>query len=210
MSERLDPGPEDGRISRRSFLVGAGGVAMSGAIAGPAPAQAGAAQAASALEGEIELELEINGARQRLRCEPRTTLLSALRDRLDPPLTGTKLVCDRGNCGACTVLLDGQPVYSCLTLAVSAEGRSVRTVEGLSPDGRLSPVQKAMLRHDALMCGFCTPGFEMALTAALEANPRADEAEIRRACSGNLCRCGTYPQIFAAALEAGRELTGGR
>lgn len=216
------PGPvgEEGareRISRRSFLKGAGGVAASGVLASSvesaeaAKAQDATARGASgALEGELEVELLINGSKQKVAVEPRTTLLAALRDRCEPTLTGTKLVCDRGNCGACTVLVDGAPVYSCLMLAVSVAGRPIRTVEGLAVDGVLSPVQRAMLRHDALMCGFCTPGFEMSLTATLERNPGASLGEIRRGCAGNFCRCGTYPHIFEAALEAGREMHGGR
>jgi len=117
-------------------------------------------------------------------------------------LTGTKLVCDRGQCGACTVILDGRPAYACLLLAVDCRGHKVRTVEGLGEPGALSPLQDAFWKHDASMCGFCTPGFVMAIQACLERNPKATLDDIKAGCAGNTCRCGTQPQVFAAALEA--------
>jgi xanthine dehydrogenase YagT iron-sulfur-binding subunit len=203
-------------LSRRSFLKGAGGVlAASGLLKGePRAAEPGAAAAATdepeTLSGLVDIELEINGQRRQLSVEPRTTLLSALRTRLEPPLTGAKEVCDRGNCGACTVLVDGQPVYSCLQLAVDMVGRSIRTVEGLGTPEAMSPVQEAFCEHDALMCGYCTPGFVVATTACLEERPDADLQEVREALSGNLCRCGTYPHIFEAALASRGRVGGGR
>jgi xanthine dehydrogenase YagT iron-sulfur-binding subunit len=154
----------------------------------------------------VELELEINGAKQKVSVEPRTTLLNALRNHCTPPLTGAKVVCDRGSCGACTVHLDGQPVYSCMTLAADAVGRQVTTVEGLAKEGELTEVQRALCEHDGSMCGFCTPGFVMSITACLERKPGATLDEIKHACAGNLCRCGTYPHVFEAALAAGRAL----
>jgi len=198
-------------FSRRSFLKGAGGLAAGGAIGGAATAaqpSSAAARSASAprVSGEVEIELSLNGAAQKLKVEPRTTLLGALRDKLDPPLTGSKLVCDQGACGACTVLIDGRTRYACMTLALDAVGREIRTVEGLAPAGELSPVQQAFCEEDALMCGFCTPGFVVSVTACLEKNPAATEEEVRWACSGNLCRCGTYPHIFTAAAKAGRRM----
>src|SRR5262245_12181985 len=199
-------------FSRRSFLKGAGGVAAGGALGSAASAAAKPAPVRSAsaarVSGEVEIELSINGAVKKLKVEPRTTLLGALRDKLDPPLTGSKLVCDQGACGACTVLIDGRTRYACMTLALDAVGREIRTVEGLAPAGELSPVQQAFCEEDALMCGFCTPGFVMSVTACLEKNPAATEEEVRWACSGNLCRCGTYPHIFTAAAKAGRRLRG--
>jgi len=163
------------------------------------------------LSGEIEITLEINGEARKVKVEPRTTLLGALRDRCSPPLCGTKLVCDRGQCGACTVHVDGRPAYACLLLAADLRGRKIRTIEGLGGPGALSPLQESFWKHDASMCGFCTPGFVMAIQACLEKNPRADLAEIRVGCAGNACRCGTQPQIFAAALEAAAALgRGGR
>jgi aerobic-type carbon monoxide dehydrogenase small subunit (CoxS/CutS family) len=212
MSDTRERDRERDGYTRRSFLKGAGVAAGSFTLTGAAAAADEAEASADGpprLAGEIEVELSVNGAKQKVKCEPRTTLLGALRDRCDPPLTGTKLVCDHGSCGACTVLVDGEPVCSCLMLAVDARGREVRTVEGLAPDGELSPLQEAFVEHDALMCGFCTPGFVMSLTGCLEKDPGADLGRIRAACAGNVCRCGTYPHIFDAALAAGRRMRPG-
>lgn len=206
-TDRTDRSPD--QVSRRGFLKGAGGVAAAGGALGAA--QAWAARAApKRFAGPVEIELSINGEPRRVTVEPRTTLLSALRDRLEPALTGAKPVCEQGSCGACTVHVDGRPVYACMVLALDCVGAKVRTVEGLAAPGQLSPVQEAFVAQDALMCGFCTPGFVMSVTACLEKNPAASEAEIRKACAGNLCRCGTYPRVFEAALAAGRKLQGGR
>jgi aerobic-type carbon monoxide dehydrogenase small subunit (CoxS/CutS family) len=230
MSRATDPdrneeqGPESA-VSRRRFLRGAGEVAASGVLAQgllscrtsepafvaatPVDPVAGKIEdtgAAEVLEGEIDIELSINGAKQKVRVEPRTTLLNALRNHCSPPLTGTKLVCDRGNCGACTVIIDGKPAYACLQLAVDQRGRAIRTVEGLAKGDTLSPVQDAFCKHDALMCGFCTPGFIMSITSTLERNPRASLEEIKAGCAGNVCRCGTYPHIFEAALDASKRM----
>ena len=130
--------------------------------------------------------------------EPRRTLLEALR--VDLGLTGTKQVCDMGNCGACTVLVDGVAVYSCLTLALDCEGKAISTVEGMSEGGTLSRLQQAFVQHDALQCGFCTPGQLMAAQALLQRNPRPSEEEVVEAMSGNLCRCGAYPGIVKAVM----------
>ena len=195
-------GPDS--LSRRSFLKGAGGVAAVG-VAGQALADVAQETSAAEVEhlsGAVPLKLEINGQARELTVEPRTTLLSALRDRLEPPLTGTKLVCDHGSCGACTVHVDGQPVLACMQLAVGAAGREITTVEGLTSGGELTPLQEAFCDKDALMCGFCTPGFLMALQPALDRNPAATDEELLEACSGNLCRCGTYPHIQDAARAA--------
>ncbi len=192
-------------VSRRAFLKGAGGVASAGMLNDLASAQ-DQPSAPQPLRGKVEIELSINGRAQRVSVEPRTTLLDCLRVHLNPPLTGTKLVCGMGNCGACTVLLDGQAIYSCLRLAVECVGRRITTIEGLSDGDTLSPVQAAFVDCDALMCGFCTPGLVMSVTACLEKSPSASLDEIRRATSGNLCRCGTYPFVFDAALEAGRRI----
>jgi aerobic-type carbon monoxide dehydrogenase small subunit (CoxS/CutS family) len=194
-------------FSRRSFLKGAGGLAAGGAIAETAEAAA-AAKDPVRLSGASEVELSINGKKIKVEVEPRTTLLSALRHRVEPALTGTKLVCDEGACGACTVIVDGRARYSCMTLALDVVGHAVRTIEGLAKDGELSPVQQAFWEEDAQMCGFCTPGFVMSVTACLERDPKADAATVRNACSGNLCRCGTYPHVFDAALKAGRRMRG--
>src|SRR5205823_12225069 len=117
-------------------------------------------------------------------------------------LTGAKEVCDRATCGACTVLLGDIPIYSCSKLAIEAQGQRITTIEGLAQNGKLTPVQQAFIEQDALMCGYCTPGFVMSVTALLKTKPKPTEAEVRHACSGNLCRCGTYPRILQAALKA--------
>jgi len=148
---------------------------------------------------EVVVTVEVNGHQSRLRLDSRVTLLDALRDHLG--LVGTKKVCDQGACGACTVLVDGKRVLSCLTLAAQCEGRAVTTIEGLSSDGSLHPMQEAFVRHDSFQCGYCTPGQIMSAVALLaEGRARSDE-EIREFMSGNLCRCGAYPNIVAAIRE---------
>ncbi len=151
------------------------------------------------------VKLCVNGEEHELIIEPRRTLLSALRKDLG--LTGAKVGCDEGTCGACTVLLDEKPVYACLTLAVECEGRSIQTIEALSKDGKLHPVQEAFIEHDALQCGFCTPGQILSVKALLDENPKPTEDDIKRAVSGNLCRCGAYPNIVKAALAAAEKLS---
>ncbi|MFN0009094.1 MAG: 2Fe-2S iron-sulfur cluster-binding protein [Planctomycetota bacterium] len=196
-------------LSRRKFLQGAGGIATSGVLApgllgAPRAGAPGASGEVEELAGEVEISLDVNGAPIALRVEPRTTLLDALRDRATPPLTGSKLVCDRGQCGACTVIVDGRSAYACMLLAVDLRGRKIRTIEGLGAPGALSPLQESFWKHDASMCGFCTPGFVMAIQATLERKKDATLDEIKQGCAGNACRCGTQPQIFAAALEIAR------
>jgi xanthine dehydrogenase YagT iron-sulfur-binding subunit len=150
------------------------------------------------------MRLIVNGAEHDLTPPSHETLLTTLRDRLD--LTGTKLVCGRGECGACTVLLDGISVYSCLTLTAACDDRQVTTIEGIGRDGDLHPVQAAFIEHDALQCGFCTPGQILAAIALLGDNPDPSEDDVRRGMSGNLCRCGTYPKIVRAVLAAGERI----
>ncbi len=152
-------------------------------------------------------ELHVNGTRRRLDADPERTLLSVLRDDLD--LTGSKYGCGEGRCGACTVLIDGRPVRSCNTPVRAAEGRPIRTIEGLARGDRLHPLQEAFLRADAFQCGFCTPGMIMSAVALLgqEANPTRED--IVRFMGGHVCRCGTYPRIVAAIQEAARVLQGG-
>jgi xanthine dehydrogenase YagT iron-sulfur-binding subunit len=146
----------------------------------------------------VRFRLTVNSIPHDLDAEPRRTLLDALREDLH--LTGAKPGCDMGTCGACTVLLDGEAVYSCLLLAVECAGREITTIEGLTPaGGALHPVQAAFVEHDAMQCGFCTPGQVLALTSLLARNPHPSDEEIVRGMSGNLCRCGTYPKILAAA-----------
>jgi xanthine dehydrogenase YagT iron-sulfur-binding subunit len=153
---------------------------------------------------DIDLTLHVNGSTRRLHLDSRTTLLDALREHLG--LTGTKKGCDQGACGACTVLLDGKRVLSCLTLAAQCDGRDVTTIEGLARDGDLHPVQEAFIRHDGFQCGYCTPGQIMSAVALLEEGRTGSDEEIREFMSGNLCRCGAYLNIVAAIREAaGRE-----
>lgn len=148
---------------------------------------------------EFEVSLRVNGSAQLLRFDSRVTLLDALRDGLG--LTGTKKGCDQGACGACTVLLDGRRVLSCLTLAAQCEGREVTTIEGLARDGVLHRVQEAFVRHDGFQCGYCTPGQIMSAVALLAEGRAGSDEEIREFMSGNLCRCGAYPNIVAAIRE---------
>ena len=202
-------------VSRRDFLKGSGAAAAAAASAlAPLPPAAEAfAPADSGRDpvaigpGAVKLTLDVNGAKLETKVEPRVTLLDALRNYLD--VTGCKRVCDRGTCGACTVLLDGKPVYACSMLALEAQGRQVRTAESLFGNGRLDPVPEAFVRHDAQQCGFCTAGFVVALRAALDRNPKATPAEIEEGLSGNICRCGTYEQmrhaIAALCKAAGKE-----
>lgn len=146
----------------------------------------------------MHVTLQVNGSDRALVLEPRRTLLDALRD--DLALTGTKKVCDMGDCGACTVLIDGRAMYACLRLAVDCVGQQITTIEGLAQDGVLDPVQEAFIAADAFQCGFCTAGQIMSLKGLLNETPMPSEAHLRRAITGNLCRCGAYPNI----LQAGR------
>lgn len=216
MADERDEGREKKILphdpSRRRFLKGVGIAGAGAALAdhlllktedSNAVAEPGAD--AGTVAGALSLTLDVNGQKRSVSVEPRTTLLSALRHNLDPPLTGPKLVCDMGTCGACTVLMDGKPVYSCLVLAVDAAGKKLTTVEGLGSPENLSSVQKAFVEHDGLMCGFCTPGFVTTVTAYLKKNPNPTLDEVREACKGNFCRCGTYPRVFEAALAAAKK-----
>ncbi len=150
--------------------------------------------------GKTPIRLIVNGETREVLVEPRRTLLDALRK--DIGLTGTKKACDEGTCGACTVLLDGKPIYACMALALECDGRSIETIEGLARDGQLHPIQQAFIEEDALQCGFCTPGQIMSVKALLDENPTPTLEEVKRALSGNLCRCGAYPKIFKAAVRA--------
>jgi aerobic-type carbon monoxide dehydrogenase small subunit (CoxS/CutS family) len=194
-----DPTPS---FTRRSFLKTAGVGAAATTLVG---VEARGATAQVLGPGAVALTLEVNGVARPVTVEPRVTLLDALRNHLD--LTGAKPVCERGGCGACTVLLDGQPVNSCLMLAADAEGRAITTVEGLGSPEKLSPLQAAFVEKDALQCGFCTPGFVVAGTALLARNAHPTRDEVKAGLAGNLCRCGTYGRIFEAveaASKAGR------
>ena len=201
---------DEASVSRRGFLRGLGGslaataVAAGGTTVAEAKPEAEAeAQGSATLAGTVPVGLTVNGRKRTANVDVRRTLLEMLRTDFD--LTGTKLVCNHGSCGACTVLLDGKPVYSCMTLAVDAEGKRVETVEGLAKGSKYHPLQTAFVQHDALMCGFCTPGFLMSCKALLDANKNPTLDDVKNACSGNICRCGTYPRIFEAALDAAKK-----
>jgi len=211
--EKVDAGSGSYDASRRRFLKGVGIAGAGAALADHllADAQAAESQAnrqARSVAGTIEIVLQINGQKRSVKVEPRTTLLNALRNHVDPAFTGPKLVCDMGTCGACTVLLDNKPVYSCLVLAVDAVGKEVTTVEGLGSAEKPNHVQNAFVDKDALMCGFCTPGFVTTISAYLKKNPNPTLEDIRESCKGNFCRCGTYPRVFEAALTAAKAQTG--
>ncbi|MFN2369621.1 MAG: (2Fe-2S)-binding protein [Candidatus Krumholzibacteriia bacterium] len=199
-----------GALSRRGFLktVGIGAAAVAaGTVAARDPAVDTGEIPAGAT---VPVTLDINGRERRVLVEPRWSLLFVLRERLG--LTGTKVGCERGECGACTVLIDDEPRYACLTLAVEAEGRAVTTLEGLMDGERLGPVQEAFVAADAFQCGYCTPGQVMAVEGLLRHTPHPDLEQIRTGVSGNLCRCGAYAHIFqaAAAAAADRGKGGGR
>jgi xanthine dehydrogenase YagT iron-sulfur-binding subunit len=195
-------------VSRRDFLKSAGvsGLATAVTTVGVAEAEA---QSGPPLvgPGEVPVTLMVNGKRLDLRIEPRVTLLDAVRNRAD--LTGNKRVCDRGACGACTMIVDGRTVYSCSTLAIEVQGKQVRTVDGLaSAAGTMHPVQQAFCDKDGLMCGFCTPGFVVATVALLEKYPNATPEQMRKGLDGNICRCGTFVRILEAANQAKAVLRG--
>ena len=212
MSDEHDPKKKSSRYdpSRRKFLKGVGVAGAGAALADhfiSADTKIPAAESVTTGEpiaGTVSIVLDVNGARRNVTVEPRTTLLNALRNDLEPAVTGPKLVCDMGTCGACTVLMDGKNVYSCLVLAVDAVGKKLTTVEGFGSPENLSAVQSAFVEHDGLMCGFCTPGFVTTISAYLKKNPSPTLDEVREACKGNFCRCGTYPRVFEAALAAAK------
>jgi xanthine dehydrogenase YagT iron-sulfur-binding subunit len=197
---RRAPAKEDdapGGVSRRNFLKTVGATS---AVAGIVRPMMGEAQGAPAVgPGEVPITLTINGTRRNLRVEPRMTLLDAVRNKLD--VTGQKRVCDRGSCGACTMLVDGKAIYACSMLAIEAQGKTIRTVEGLTEATVLNPLQQAICDADGSMCGFCTPGFVMSATALLEKNPNPTLDQTRKALDGNICRCGTYAKLFEACLS---------
>ena len=198
-------------LSRRSFLRGsavttAGATMVNATSALLAQAETAESTSASGGPGAVSITLQVNGVARALRAEPRATLAEVLRGPLG--LTGTKIGCDRGACGACTVLVDAQPVCSCMMLAVDVGARPVTTIEGLAPGDTLHPVQQAFIEHDALQCGYCTPGMLMSCAALLDRMRAADADDVRAAISGHICRCGTYPHVVTATLAAAKVCKG--
>lgn len=194
-------------VSRRGFLKGAGLTAATTVIES---ASALAHDAREAIQPDravgpnaVPIKLHVNGQEHTVSVEPRYTLADTLRDHLN--LTGTKVVCDRGSCSACTVWMDDTPALACMTLAIDAVGRKITTIEGLGHGGEMHPVQAAFVEHDAMQCGFCTPGMVMSCAALLERKSNPTLAEVKHAVSGNLCRCGTYPKVFTATLDAAKQ-----
>jgi xanthine dehydrogenase YagT iron-sulfur-binding subunit len=197
-----DKGKDDRvNVSRRNFLKTAGVGSLATAVTSVAVPEVAAQSGPAALgPGDVPVTLMVNGKRLDLRIEPRVTLLNAIRNRAD--LTGNKRVCDRGACGACTMIVDGRTVYSCSTLAIEVQGKQIRTVDGLASGATLHPVQQAFVDTDGLMCGFCTPGFVMATVALLERTPSPTLEQAKKGLDGNICRCGTFVRIMEAALKA--------
>jgi xanthine dehydrogenase YagT iron-sulfur-binding subunit len=210
MAERKKPGPPldqetshnpiNPNVSRRSFLKGAGLTAAGTVVLESVSFAASEFTPDAAGPGAVLITLRVNGVVKQLSVEPRTMLSEALRFHLD--LTGTKVVCDRGACSSCTVLLDGTPVNSCMTFAMDAVGKEITTIEGISKGGELHPIQAAFIEHDGLQCGYCTSGMVMSCFSLLSHNPHPTREDVQQAVSGNLCRCGTYPKVFEAAMNA--------
>jgi xanthine dehydrogenase YagT iron-sulfur-binding subunit len=195
------------KFSRRGFLKGAGVTAATTVMES---ASALARETKDVLQRDrlvgpdaLPVKLRVNGHEHSVMIEPRYTLAETLRDNLG--LTGTKVVCDRGSCSACTVWIDKTPALACMTLAIDAVGREITTIEGISQGDTMHQVQAAFVKHDAMQCGFCTPGMVMSCAALLNRNPNPDLNDVKHAVSGNLCRCGTYPKVFAATLDAAQQ-----
>jgi xanthine dehydrogenase YagT iron-sulfur-binding subunit len=195
------------KFSRRGFIKGAGVTAATTVIE-TANALARETKDSNKVQGPeaLPVKLHINGREHSVLIEPRDTLAQTLRDNLG--LTGTKVVCDRGSCSACTVWIDKTPALACMTLSIDTAGRQITTIEGLSHGDTMHPVQAAFVKHDAMQCGFCTPGMVMSCAALLERNPAPNLSDVKHAVSGNLCRCGTYPKVFAATLDVAQQRAG--
>ena len=193
-------------VGRRAFLKTAGVAPLAaGVVGGVAELEAQTSRVVG--PGEVPITLMVNGKRLTLNVEPRVTLLNAIRNKAD--ITGNKRGCDRGVCGACTMIIDGKTAYSCSTLAIEAQGKQIRTVDGLANGATLHPVQQAFCDRDALMCGFCTPGFVRATVALIEKYPNPTTAQVKRGLDGNICRCGTFVRVFEAATAAAKGVARG-
>jgi len=209
-SQELQEDQSQSGVSRRNFLKGTGVALTIPLVAsGEKVVKAAGADVPVLGPGKTNITLNINGANRTASVEPRVTLLDALRNDLD--ITGAKRVCDRGTCGACTVIMDGKVVYSCSILAIEAQGKKIQTIESLEQNGKLHPVQQAFIDNDAQQCGFCTPGFVVATKGLLDKHPNPTPEQIEMGLGGNLCRCGTYVGIKAAVAQASRQMSrGGR
>ncbi|MBS1859674.1 MAG: (2Fe-2S)-binding protein [Acidobacteria bacterium] len=209
MSSKKEPQSLDKRkagFSRRGFLGGVGlGAAGTGLL--ERPAEASPAAVAVSGPGPVPITLTINGKPVNLKVEPRVTLLDAMRNHMEPPLTGAKRVCDRGSCGACTVIMNGKSVYACTVLAIDAQGKRIETIESLPVN---NPISTAFVDHDAQQCGYCTPGFVMATKAFLAENPNPTVEQVNHGLGGNLCRCGTYMGIRQAVVQASKAMKGAK
>lgn len=201
---KSQPDRDDDRhtVTRREFLKGMGSGALVTSIALP-PVSADAASAAPPALAEASVQLKVNGTTHRMKVKAHWTLLDVLRR--DMALTGTKKFCDRGSCGACTVVMDGKAVYACSRLAIEADGRSILTIEGLLDGEKLHPIQQAFLEHDGLQCGYCTSGQIMSAKALLDAKARPTAEDVREGLSGNVCRCSAYPKILESVLAAAQK-----
>jgi xanthine dehydrogenase YagT iron-sulfur-binding subunit len=205
MSDKINS-PRPG-FDRRAFLTGAAGTAVAIPLTARAATEPQQPSAAADPAAPVSVTLRINGENRTLALDPRTTVLDALREHAG--LTGSKKGCDHGQCGACTVLLDGQRVVSCLTLALAAEGREITTVEGLASGDKLHPMQQAFIDQDAFQCGYCTPGQIMSAIACVKEGHADSDENIREYMSGNICRCAAYPNIVAAVKQAAPEILKG-
>jgi xanthine dehydrogenase YagT iron-sulfur-binding subunit len=215
--DKVSKGSSSG-FTRRRFLQGVGAAGAGAVLAGCAVKEHSLITAAppatppnpftdQIISGPIDITLDLNGESRKVTVEPRTTLLSALRDRLDPACTGPKLVCNAATCGACTVIIDGKTAYGCSVLAIDAVGKKISTVDGFGSPDKMNAVQAAFVEKDGMMCGFCTSGFVTSITALLRTNPNPTLDEVKQGCHGNFCRCGTYPHVFEAALAAAKDKT---
>lgn len=206
-STRKQPAENGKGLSRRDFMKVAGAAVPASVIMGEGILPMDVVAASPVFGPDVvQVVLRVNGRDRALQVEPRVTLLDALRDYLD--FTGAKKVCDRGACGACTVLLDGEAVYACSILAVEVQGKEITTIEGIAPEGELHPLSSAFVEHDAQQCGFCTPGFVMASKALIDQRPFLSEEDVQKHLGGNLCRCGTYMGIRKAVVEAAQRMGG--
>ena len=203
-ASKADDSPHSRHPTRREIVASGAMVPIVMSLPQSAAAQSPASDGAAS---PVSVNLTVNGTRHGLTLDPRSTLLDVLREHLD--LTGSKKGCDQGQCGACTVLIEGRRVVSCLTLAVMQDGANITTVEGLAKDGKLHPLQRAFIDHDAFQCGYCTPGQILSAVACIAEGHAGSEAEVREWMSGNLCRCAAYPQITAAVLDAASRMAGG-